>query len=98
MSLSHHESNEQSELMKLFQEQRAGQAQRKWPDGRLNGSDDGELAYMIGSDANAGIVQIQFPKPVTVLGLNPQDAINLAQSLIKHARSIAKEPIKIVLH
>ena len=99
MSLSHHgDKPPQSELLKQFAEQLKGNATRKWPEGRLDGTDDGQLVYKVGSDPETGLVKIEFGKPVAWMAMSPQDAVNLAQSLIKHARSISKEPIRIVLN
>ena len=97
MSLPHHGDKPSSELMKMFSEQQAGKATRKWPDGRLDGADDGQLVYVVGADPDTGLVKIDFGKPVKWMAMSPQDAVNLAQSLIKQARSISKEPIRIVL-
>ena len=49
MSLSHHgDKPPQSELLKQFAEQLKGNATRKWPEGRLDGTDDGQLVYKVG--------------------------------------------------
>lgn len=98
MSLPHHGENHESELMKLFREQQQGTANRQWPQGRISGADDGQLVYIIGPDPDGKNVIVQFPKPVAFIGLPPQEAIDLAQALIKHARAISTEPLRIVLH
>lgn len=85
-------------LLRAFNSQRAGTAPREYPDGRLSGDDDGELAFKIGSDPDKGVVVIEYSKPVVWVGMKPQHAIELAQALIKHARAIATEPLKIQLH
>lgn len=45
----------------------------------------------------SGVVVVDFGKGVTWLAISPQDAIALAQSLIKHARAISKEPLTVQL-
>lgn len=99
MSMNHHGDEErQSELLRMLQEQKDAVAKRRWPEGRLNGDDDGELAFGIGPDETGKLVKIDFGKPVTWTAMPPQQAIELAQLLIKHARAVATEPLKFVLH
>lgn len=82
----------------MFKEQQQGTAPRHWPEGRLSGKDDGELAFKIGPDESNTVVQLDFPKPVTFLAMPPAQAIQLAQLLIKHARAISTEPLRIVIN
>lgn len=100
MSHSHHgeDFERQSELLKRFQEERDGKAQREFPQGRISGDDDGSITFKIGADSDKGVVAIEYSKPVTWVAMPPQEAIELAQMLIKHARSIAKEPLRVVIH
>ena len=99
MSLPHHgDKPEESELLKRFREMQDGVASRKWPEGRVSGEDDGETVFRIGSDANKGLIQIEFPTPTQWVAMPPQTAIEMAQLLIRHARAISKEPIRISLH
>lgn len=98
MSMQHHGDNDhQSELLKLFREQQEGQAKRQWPQGRIDGTDDGQIAFKVGGDAERGVVVIDFGKPVAWTAMSPQEAVQLAQMLIKHARAIATEPVRVVL-
>lgn len=99
MSFPHHEDQrENSRLLELFRQQQEGIAQRQWPEGRIAGSDDGELAFRIGVNPEKELIAIEFPKEIKYVAMSPRDAISLAQSLIKHARSISKEPLRINLH
>lgn len=101
MSLPHSRQPDEfrnSELFKQLQDQRDGTAVRKWPEGRISGSDDGEIAFEISSDSDANIVKVDFGKPVEWVGMPPKTAIELAQLLIKHARAISKESIRIVMN
>lgn len=97
--MSHHgdEQQELSELMKRFKEQKDRTAKREYPAGRVSADDDGAIAYMVSCDATK-VIRIDFNKPVAWVGLGPKEAIQLAQSLIKFARDISTEPIKIDLH
>lgn len=98
MSSSHHsEGHSQSKLIKRFEKQLSGLQERTWGRGRISGDDDGELAFVVSSGKTPGIVRVDFGKPVEWLGLPPQEAVELAQLLIKHARSIATEPIRVSL-
>lgn len=89
------ERPDQSDLLKQFQEQLRGHCKREWPEGRLSGDDDGQAVYMIGSDPDKQVVVIDFGKPTKWIGMPPQDAVDLAQLLIKHARAISSEPISV---
>lgn len=110
MSFPHHSNEHQSgeQLRKLFREQqqltdrfneeRSGSARREFPEGRLSADDDGSLTFKIGADQDRRVVAIEFSKPTGWIAMNPQQAVELAQSLIKHARSISKEPLRVVLN
>jgi len=109
MAFRHHsESEGESPLRKLFQneqahqeryeEQKAGRAKRSWSDGRLGATDDGELAFRIGRHPDHELVMIDFGKPVTMVAMTPQEAVELAQELIRNARAITTTPLSIVLH
>jgi hypothetical protein len=56
----------------------------EYPDGKLNVNDEGALAVVVGNEK--GSVVIRFPKPVAWIGFTPDQAIDIAQSLITHAR------------
>lgn len=93
---SHHGENSDSELRRLFQEQQQGVRQRAWPNGRISASDDGETAIMIAADVAKGAVVIAFPKPTEWVAMEPEQAVLIAQNLIKQARAI--KPITVVIH
>jgi len=56
----------------------------EFPNGKLNTEDEGALACAVGREN--GVVKLLFPKPVAWIGFTPEQAIDLAQDLIKHAR------------
>ena len=58
----------------------------KYPEGKLNEDDEGELEIFIGTEKNN--VVISFGKPVSWLALPPDKAIGLALNIIKRAKSI----------
>lgn len=68
------------ENLKEFQKQIKG----SYPEGMLNKNDKGALAYAIGTEG--GKICLRFPTTVTWIGFTPDDAMDLAQALIKHAR------------
>lgn len=94
--MSHHGRNpfeSNPELQKLFQQipetgdplkdlQR--KLQGEFPDGRLNKSDEGAVAVMIGHEK--GKVVMQFASPAAWVGFTPDQAMEIAQLLITHAR------------
>jgi hypothetical protein len=108
MSMQHHNEGMSEELRKLFEDQKAargrfsdqvaGRAKRTWSDGRLGATDDGDLAFAVGPHPEHELVVIDFGKPVEFVSMPPQQAIELAQTLIKHARAMATMPISITLH
>lgn len=98
MTVQHHGGErDQSELMKRFINQADGKMKRSYPNGRISAEDEGELVFVVSGDPDAESVRLNFGKPVHWLEMTAQDAVNLAQSLIKQARGISKEPINIVI-
>ena len=98
MSFHHHgdggpqESDVEKDLIQRFTEQIKGRAKRAYSQGRLNGDDLGDLAAVITTDADKEKIILDFGKPVTWLAMNADDAISLAQELIRRARTISKKP------
>lgn len=56
----------------------------EYPDGRLNPDDAGAVSMAVGVEE--GRVVLRFAKPVAWVGLTGNEALELAQSLIRHAR------------
>lgn len=98
--MSHHGSNPLDPTAPIDPEaQRAmSEAMAKllgeFPDGKLNPTDEGALAVMIGNEN--GRVVLRFPKPVAWIGFTPEQAIDIAQSLIDNARKCAG-PVPLVI-
>lgn len=107
MSFQHHSEGMSPEMRKLFEdekaarerfcEQVAGRAKRSWSDGRLGATDDGDLAFAVGPHPDQELVVVDFGKPVEFVAMPPRQAIELAQSLIKHARAISTEPLRVCI-
>lgn len=79
--MSHHGNNPElaaamSDLMKSLM--------GEYPDGRLNKDDAGAVAMAVSSEGS--VVRLDFPKPVTWVGFTGDQAMQLAQDLMKHAR------------
>lgn len=55
------------------------------PAGKLNNDDAGAIACQIGTESNR--VVMRFPKPVAWIGFTGDEAMQLAQTLMKHART-----------
>ena len=97
--MGHHSSDPEGLNQPPFNEKPLSEMMKKllgeYPMGKMNADDEGALAFQVGvADGN---VVIQFPKPVKWLGFPPQQAVNLAQLLIKHAKACSKDPIVISL-
>lgn len=60
----------------------------QFPDGTLGPDDEGELQFALGHDKQRGNVVIQFNTPVSWLAFSPDEARQLAASLINHARAL----------
>lgn len=60
-------------------------ASGRFPQGKLNADDEGELAMAIAYDPKEGVVKLHFGKPVAWLGLPPKEAVQLANLLLLHA-------------
>lgn len=58
------------------------------PEGKLTPQDEGGIQFAIG--VRDGKVCLDFGKPVAWIGMNPGDALELAESLIANARKAAK--------
>lgn len=58
----------------------------RYPQGKLNDQDDGQLAVAIGHER--GNVVLNFYKPVKWIGMPPEQALGLARLLVTHAEAI----------
>jgi hypothetical protein len=56
----------------------------EFPAGQLSKDDEGEIAFAVGS--RGGKVVLDFGDPVAWVGMDPQQAIALANTLINHAK------------
>jgi len=61
----------------------------KYPNGKLEPSDDGELKLAIGT--MDGLVMVEFGTPVAWLAMSPNDARRLADSLTQMAARVEDE-------
>lgn len=57
----------------------------EYPEGKLNDRDEGAIAVGIGHQH--GKVVVQFPKAVNWIGFTPEQAIEIAETLVEHARA-----------
>jgi hypothetical protein len=65
--------------------------QGEFPDGRLNAADEGMVSVVIGHEK--GSVGIAFPHPTKWVAFTPKQAIDIAQSLIRHAEAASGRPL-----
>jgi hypothetical protein len=65
----------------------------KFPQGKLDPNDEGELSFGIGNDGK--LVHVNFGKPVIWFALTPDDAIRIGNGLIEQAKNIKAKAIKI---
>lgn len=60
----------------------------RFPDGKIHPDDEGELALLLGTDEERGVIIIHFGQPTKWLGLLPEQAIVIADDLINKANSL----------
>ena len=96
--MAHHSSNPSPEFEQFFQEQAKRlheEAQNlqfgptgEFPEGKLVQEDEGELK--LGITHHKGKVVIDFGSPVTWIGFTPEQADEIAKTLIQHASEARK--------
>jgi hypothetical protein len=84
--MSHHgdHDKEVSEAMRALLKASQKGLQGEFPRGRLNARDEGAIAVGIGHQE--GKVVLSFPSPTAWIGFSPEQAFDIAESLIKAAR------------
>lgn len=67
-----------------------------FPEGKLIPSDEGEIIFGIG--AKDGKVVLEFATPVVWFGMQPEQAVSLAESLLEKAAKLGYiRPVKITI-
>lgn len=59
----------------------------RYPEGKLNAYDEGELEFGLARDPKDGYIHIQFGTPVVWLAMPPEVAIEFAEAIIRKAKS-----------
>jgi hypothetical protein len=77
--MSHHSSEQNRELSEAMR-----QLLGEYPNGRMNADDAGAIAMQVGVES--GRVVMRFPKLVSWIGFTGDEAMEIAQLLITHAR------------
>lgn len=75
--------DQRRKLADAFRQSQIG-ATGEFPEGKIAEHDEGEIAFAVGH--RHGKVLIEFGTPVAWMGMNPQQAIALANTLITHAK------------
>jgi len=95
--MSHHSSDRDEARAAL--QQKFHEAMKdtlgEYPNGKLNQKDEGALPMAI--TVEDGVVKLVFPKPVAWVGFTPEQAAQLGNDLIKHARRAGHMPFVITL-
>lgn len=77
----------EADKLRAMIESEAGPTLR-YPHGKLTEHDEGEIQIKIGGDPQTQRVLIDFGKPTAWIGFTPQQARELAQSLIAKADAV----------
>ena len=65
-----------------------------FPEGKLHASDEGQLQFAIAH--KDGKVVLEFGTPVAWVGMDPQQAADLAMAMLSHARAAGRESGNLV--
>lgn len=83
--MAHHAEDLPIDMKELADAMKLG-ATGRFPLGKLNNADEGELSLAIG--AENGKVVMNFGKKCSWIGFSPEQAIDIASTLIRHANNI----------
>jgi len=61
----------------------------KFPEGKFNEHDEGEIAIAV--YPKKGNIIIDFNSPVHWIGMPPEQAVQLAETILKHVKKMAVE-------
>ena len=82
--MAHHSEEMTGQMEKLVKEMGLG-ATNSFPMGKLNKNDRGELKLAIGEEN--GKIVLNFGKPVAWIGFSPEQAMEIALSLMEHSNN-----------
>lgn len=95
MSIQHHSDNsDHREALDRFMSQITGSGKRAWPNGRINGEDDGATAYAIAADPVRKVILIRFPKPMEWIGFDVKSAAQLRDALTAKISELTQAPTR----
>jgi hypothetical protein len=92
--MSHHAPEPDRELSASLQRLLSSTADFRgaigaYPDGKLAASDEGSIQFAVGG--KDGKVVIDFGTPVAWLGMTPQQAADLASTILSKAREVGRQ-------
>ena len=91
--MSHHASQISDEMAKSVKDFGLG-ATGEFPRGKIDRLDEGQIKFAVAADHKTDTVVINFGKKVVWLGMTPEEALDVAQSLIKKALEIKTKVIE----
>jgi hypothetical protein len=88
--MSHHGIPEEESAKSRMLAEFLGNSKPRFPQGKIDSTDEGELAFAIAVDQQRKAVVIRFSKPVDWLGFGRDEALALANKLIEKAAELPK--------
>ena len=85
--MSHHSSEGSVGGIPDWLEKQLG-ATKKFPDGKVNESDEGEIKFALAFDSAKKLIHVNFGKPVAWFSMRKREALGLAAELKKLADEI----------
>lgn len=84
--MHHGDHSERSKILdELFNPPDVLGATGRYPNGKLNGDDEGEIRVGIAADPAKRVVVVDFGKPTTWIGFTPEQAVEIAKLLTDKA-------------
>lgn len=86
--MSHHSTKDTNEILKQMAEENDLGSTNNFPEGKLTENDEGEIKLAVG--ITNGKIIMNFGEPVSWIGFNADQAIDIAIALLSQAAKIKR--------